>query len=77
MIDTSGGKVFISLSISAEEYLKTYQTVGRVVVTPDLDGKRVRFPASILRPFVTHRGINGLFEIAFDKQGKFSSIRRL
>ncbi|WNM59743.1 DUF2835 family protein [Candidatus Nitrospira allomarina] len=36
---------------------------------------RSNFPARVLRPFVSHQGIQGTFEITFDAGLKFHSIR--
>ena len=41
------------------------------------DGRRVQFPANILKPFLLHSGIRGTFCIEFDAAGKFSGIRRV
>lgn len=69
--------VIVDLTISAEEYLKLYQGVARDVVGYARDGRSVRFPAKILQPYVTHDGIRGSFCISFDKDQKFSSIRKI
>lgn len=69
--------VTVSLSISSDEYLKAYQGTGKIVLAKDTDGRRVRFPANILRPFVTHSGIHGIFRIEFDDDGKFRRISRV
>lgn len=69
--------VVIRLSISPQAYLKHYQGPQCQVSVVSEDGRRVRFPAAILQPFVLHDGIQGRFQIEFDQQGKFSRIRRL
>ena len=69
--------IIVDLTISADEYLKLYQGIARDVICYARDGRRVRFPAKILQPYVTHDGIRGSFCIAFDQNQKFSSIRRL
>lgn len=69
--------IVVALQISAEEYLKVYRGTGKVVVTRDAAGRRVRFPVNILQKYVTREGINGVFEIAFDSQGRFQNIRKL
>ncbi len=70
-------QVTLNLYISADEYLKLYRGQAHYASARALDGRKVRFPAHILKPYVTHEGIRGLFEICFDGQGKFLSIRRL
>jgi len=66
----------ISLSISAEEYLKLYSGVARSVRAVTVRGESIRFPASILRPFVTRSGIRGQFAIYFDEDKRFVSIEK-
>jgi hypothetical protein len=70
-------KLIVDVTITATEYLKNYQASGAVVSTRSSDGRRVRFPANILQPFVTHGGIDGRFAIEFDQQAKFKSIIKL
>lgn len=69
--------ITVSLNISSDEYLKAYQGAGKNVFAKDLEGRNVRFPASILRPFVTHSGVHGVFQIEFGETGKFSQIRKV
>jgi hypothetical protein len=71
-------QVEFELAISREEYLRHYQSQGRLqVVVTALDGRRVRFPAGILQPFVLHEGVHGRFVIQFDSQGRLCSIDRV
>ncbi|TVZ39439.1 uncharacterized protein DUF2835 [Alteromonadaceae bacterium 2753L.S.0a.02] len=70
-------QVEISLSISADEYLKMYQGRASNVVARALDGRRIRFPAHILKPFVSHTGVQGHFLINFDAQNRFQSIVKI
>ncbi|MGB1238017.1 MAG: DUF2835 domain-containing protein [Pseudomonadales bacterium] len=70
-------KIVIDISISSDEYLKQYQQPGCVVSTVSRDGRSIRFPANILKPFLLHSGIRGSFCIVFDRSGKFQSIERL
>lgn len=70
-------QIIVRLSIDADEYLRVYQGVAQEVIAISEDGRRVRFPAAILRPFVTHDGISGRFAIEFDEAGKFVAIRRV
>lgn len=69
--------IIVDISISADEYLKVYQGAARDVVTQSRDGRQIRFPAHILRRFVTRDGIRGSFCIYFDQDRKFRSINRL
>lgn len=69
--------VVINLAISAEEYQRIYQGAVKDVLAVSVDGRRIRFPAMILRPYVTHTGIQGRFQIIFDAQNRFAGIERL
>ena len=67
----------VNLYIDPDEYLRYYSGGASSVSAIAVDGRRVSFPANILRPYVTHEGIRGRFLIQFDKQNKFQSISRL
>jgi len=69
-------EILIDLTISAQDYLALYQGVAKDVVAKDHNGRTVRFPAKILRPFVTHNGISGSFRIEIDANHKFKKISR-
>jgi len=69
--------ITFSLNISADEYLKSYTGTARSVLAKSEDGRRIRFPAEVLRPFVTHAGIAGRFCIVFDADNRFKRIERL
>ena len=70
-------EIIVDLRISSEEFMKLYQGRARVVSTRALDGRRVVFPAAILRPWLLHEGIRGRFRIRFDDAGKLQDIQRL
>jgi len=70
-------EIFIDLVISSHDYLSLYQGVAKDVIAKDRSGRTVRFPAKILRPFVSHHGINGSFCIEFDENRKFKKISKL
>lgn len=63
-----------SLNISAEEYLRYYQGTGKTVVAIEEGGRQIQFPAAKLRPFVSHDGVQGWYEIEFDHNHKFISL---
>jgi hypothetical protein len=70
-------KVRFHLYIEYEEYLRVYQgTADHVRLVAD-DGQKVIFPANRLTPFLTHEGISGHFEMWFDQDNKFISMKRL
>lgn len=70
-------QVQISLSISADEYLRVYQGSAKKVSVTDSRGLRISFPVNILQSFVTHHGIQGVFVIYFDADNRFQQIQRL
>lgn len=65
------------LSITAEDYLAYYRGEARAVVVTAADGRNLRFPANILRPFLSHAGIVGEFALQYDEQNRFIGIRKL
>lgn len=69
--------IIVNLLISADEYQRLYQGSVRDILARSVDGRRVRFPAMILRPYVTHNGINGRFRIVFDEQNRFQAIEKI
>ncbi len=69
--------VTVTINISPDDYVKAYQAPGKTVWAVDSEGRSIRFPANILRPFVEHDGIHGRFRIEFNELGKFSRIDRI
>ncbi len=69
--------IYFSLSISADEYLPYYRGQVKNVLVQSHDGRTVRFPANILRPFVGRDGIHGTFALQYDENNKFKGIRRV
>ncbi len=69
--------IIISLSISADEYLRVYQGSAKKVRAVDNQGRRISFPVNILQRFVTRDGIIGAFAIYTDSDNKFQKIERL
>ncbi len=65
------------LAIPATDYLRYYQGVVRNVSVTSYEGKRIVFPAEHLRPYVTHAGVQGEFELTFDAQHKFVALHRI
>jgi len=70
-------KVEVQLDITAQEMLRWYSGGVKNVVAYARDGRRVRFPVELLRPFVSRTGVAGCFAIQFDHLGKFVSISQL
>lgn len=70
-------EILFNLNLTAEEYLKYYQGAAQAVVTRSVDGRVLRFPANVIRKFLTHSGIQGKFVIVYNKQNKFEAIKRV
>lgn len=70
-------RMFFRLNISATDYQSFYRGVGREVVTQTEDGQRLQFPANELRKFVSHTGIQGRFEIIFNKDNKLLDLKKI
>ena len=65
------------IDVSAERFLTYYQGAADNVTVTAHDGRRVRFPARVLRPYVTRGGIRGEFVLRFDSDHKFLAIERV
>lgn len=65
------------LALPADQYLAYYQLRARDVLVRAEDGRSAKFPADKLRPFVSHEGVYGLFELCFDMNNKFTSLERI
>jgi hypothetical protein len=69
-------KIEVRLRITYQEYLQYYQGAVKAVVTRDIHGRTVQFPAHVLRTFVGHDGIRGSFTIYTDEHNRFIKIER-
>ena len=67
----------VDLAISADQFQRLYTGSASSVVAQARDGRRISFPARILRRFVTHAGIYGSFRIEFDGANRFKQIVKL
>lgn len=67
----------VDLAIDSEELLAMYRGTAREVIARAADGRIVRFPATVLRPFVDDRGVHGRFRIRFDTDNRFRGIVRV
>jgi hypothetical protein len=69
--------IIVPLKIYPDEFQRLYEGNVRDVSARSIDGLSVRFPANILRPYVTHAGIVGTFTIHFSDENKFHSIEKI
>ncbi len=70
-------EIRFNLSLSVHEFLAYYEGVARDVIVTGKDGRRLRFPAHVLRPYVTHDGVRGEFILEFDDNHRFQRIRKV
>jgi hypothetical protein len=69
--------ITVTLRMSLRRFQAYYEGTAKSVVVRADDGRVVQFPARVLRPFVTHSGIQGTFELTVTARHQFVSIRRL
>ncbi len=67
----------LDIRLTAEQFLAFYQGHANRVLATSRDGRTVSLPAHHLRPFLTHNGIQGSFELEFSAKGELLSLRRL
>lgn len=66
-----------SLDISRQKYLNYYAGNATTVQVHTNQGLLIQFPASALKPWVTHQGIHGFFSISFDANNKLIELTQL
>ncbi|MET0355299.1 MAG: DUF2835 domain-containing protein [Cellvibrio sp.] len=69
--------IIVPLKIYPDEFQRLYEGNVKDVSALSIEGLRVRFPANILRPYVTHAGVIGTFAIHFSDENKFHSIEKI
>ena len=62
---TPSGQIEFALNLSREQFMRYYRGSADAVVARSPDGRTVRFPARLLRPFVSHDGVQGRFRLRF------------
>lgn len=67
----------LDIALSAERLRVVYQGRANRIQALSRDGRRVSIPAHHFRPFLTHEGIYGSFELQFNAEGELLSLRRL
>lgn len=69
--------VRFNLSVPSETFLRVYQGVAKNITVRADNGQVIQFPAQHIKPFLTHAGIHGCFEMTFSPEHKFINIKRL
>ncbi|TBU74683.1 DUF2835 domain-containing protein [Pseudomonas daroniae] len=67
----------LDIALSAERLRVVYSGRANRIQALSRDGRRVSIPAHHFRPFLTHEGIYGSFELQFNGEGELLSLRRL
>lgn len=67
----------VDLSISADQFLRLYQGSADTVIAQARDGRKVRFPAGILRPYVSPSGVSGSFRLEYDQQNRLKKLEKI
>ena len=65
------------LKLTPEEYVEYYKRQKQYVRVRTYQGYSIQFKAEHLRQFITHNGIDGIFEISFDHLNRFQSLTLL
>ena len=65
------------LELSYDEYSLVYKGHAQHVIAKSIDDRTVRFPANILKPYLTRAGIKGTFVIHFGDNNKFKSLEKV
>jgi hypothetical protein len=65
----------LRLDISPEVFQHLYSGQVSEVLATDVDGLRIRFPASWLRRFVTRDGIHGVFELEVSEDNRLLALK--
>ncbi len=69
-------EVRFTLHITAAELLRYYRGETGLVEVTAHDGRRIRFSAINLRPFVTLEGVHGRFVLRYDENQRLVSLER-
>ncbi|ETX09766.1 topoisomerase II [Marinomonas ushuaiensis DSM 15871] len=70
-------KVVLSVALPAFKYEAMYAGSAKNLVASSLDGRKVQLPLTAFQRFVTHQGINGVFEVEFDDMNKLIGVTQL
>jgi len=76
-MDQGYQSIIVDLHISAQEYQKMYARIASSVRVKARDGRRVQFPANLLRDHVRAEGVLGTFEFVLDENNKVTRFTRL
>lgn len=66
-----------SIQLSQQQFLRHYQGSASSVQVYSECGRKLQFPASRLRPFLTHSGIIGRFQLTVDADNRFLDLKKI
>ena len=67
----------VDLNIPTAELLRYYRGSASSVSARDRNGRRLQFPAHVLRPFVSGSGIQGTFTLSVGVGNRLHNIQRV
>jgi hypothetical protein len=67
----------LDLNIPSSELLRYYRGSASSVTALDRNGRRVQFPAQVLRPFVGRDGVQGTFTLWVGAGNRLQNIQRV
>lgn len=70
-------RIQVAINIAYDDFLPYYEGRVKDVVTRDIRGVSVRFPANALQPYLTHVGVSGVFELQINDNNKLLSCKRI
>jgi len=70
-------RYLVDLHIPPAELLRYYRGSASSISAVDRHGRRLQFPASALRPFVTRDGIRGTFVLQAGAGNRLERVQRM
>lgn len=67
----------VDISLSTDQLKAFYAGHVFQVSARDRSGVRLQFPLQSLRPFISHEGVSGTFQIDVTSDNKLKAIRKL
>jgi len=67
----------VSLSLSPRKMAHFYAGSANQVSARDINGLQVQFPLEVLRQYVTHDGVQGMFKLTVGVDNKLRRIEKL
>jgi hypothetical protein len=69
--------LLLDLALPADRLRAVYEGRADRIMAHSRDGRRVSIPARHFRPFITHAGVYGTFELTFSANGELLELRQL